>query len=115
MKGLSVPKASEWSSTVRWPSSPRAAIARVISSSTSARRSASAALTLKKRAWRPRPSIVATMRDRKSTRLNSSHLVISYAVFCLKKKKNHEVYILDDFKFGHCLAHIDDEFLFVIL
>src|SRR5256885_7685440 len=26
--------------------------------------------------------------DRKSTRLNSSHLVISYAVFCLKKKKN---------------------------
>src|SRR5256885_7746085 len=30
--------------------------------------------------------------DRKSTRLNSSHLVISYAVFCLKKKKkNHAV------------------------
>src|SRR3989454_10447933 len=28
-------------------------------------------------------------QDRKSTRLNSSHLVISYAVFCLKKKKNH--------------------------
>src|SRR2546426_7986043 len=27
-------------------------------------------------------------RDRKSTRLNSSHLVISYAVFCLKKKKS---------------------------
>src|SRR5256885_11190588 len=26
------------------------------------------------------------LRDRKSTRLNSSHLVISYAVFCLKKK-----------------------------
>src|SRR2546426_9217466 len=32
----------------------------------------------------PRHEIV----DRKSTRLNSSHLVISYAVFCLKKKKN---------------------------
>src|SRR5256885_11137677 len=30
----------------------------------------------------------AVMRDRKSTRLNSSHLVISYAVFCLKKKKH---------------------------
>src|SRR5256885_3675629 len=30
----------------------------------------------------------ALSRDRKSTRLNSSHLVISYAVFCLKKKKN---------------------------
>src|SRR2546426_8383069 len=29
-----------------------------------------------------------TQRDRKSTRLNSSHLVISYAVFCLKKKKH---------------------------
>src|SRR3989454_2825142 len=29
-------------------------------------------------------------RNRKSTRLNSSHLVISYAVFCLKKKKMHE-------------------------
>src|SRR6267378_4177675 len=28
------------------------------------------------------------MRDRKSTRLNSSHVEISYAVFCLKKKKN---------------------------
>src|SRR5256885_10462756 len=28
--------------------------------------------------------------DRKSTRLNSSHLVISYAVFCLKKKKENE-------------------------
>src|SRR2546426_12279358 len=30
---------------------------------------------------------VAIKGDRKSTRLNSSHLVISYAVFCLKKKK----------------------------
>src|SRR5256885_7401708 len=30
---------------------------------------------------------VAPVKDRKSTRLNSSHLVISYAVFCLKKKK----------------------------
>src|SRR5256885_6727133 len=30
---------------------------------------------------------VDQLRDRKSTRLNSSHLVISYAVFCLKKKK----------------------------
>src|SRR5688500_19177720 len=30
-------------------------------------------------------------RDRKSTRLNSSHLVISYAVFCLKEKKTKEI------------------------
>src|SRR2546426_3984629 len=33
-----------------------------------------------------------TQRDRKSTRLNSSHLVISYAVFCLKKKKKQNNY-----------------------
>src|SRR5688500_19589673 len=31
----------------------------------------------------------ARLVDRKSTRLNSSHLVISYAVFCLKKKNNN--------------------------
>src|SRR3712207_8503978 len=31
---------------------------------------------------------VAQLEDRKSTRLNSSHANISYAVFCLKKKKN---------------------------
>src|SRR5258708_30544355 len=30
-----------------------------------------------------------TIVDRKSTRLNSSHQIISYAVFCLKKKTNH--------------------------
>src|SRR5205807_6728277 len=35
----------------------------------------------------PNLPIVQIDRDRKSTRLNSSHLVISYAVFCLKKKK----------------------------
>src|SRR2546426_2309036 len=34
------------------------------------------------------PRLAAT--DRKSTRLNSSHLVISYAVFCLKKKKKNK-------------------------
>src|SRR5258708_16644645 len=31
--------------------------------------------------------VFATILDRKSTRLNSSHQIISYAVFCLKKKK----------------------------
>src|SRR5438034_4647511 len=34
-----------------------------------------------------RPRDTKAQRDRKSTRLNSSHTVISYAVFCLKKKK----------------------------
>src|SRR5258708_30921825 len=33
------------------------------------------------------PSEETAARDRKSTRLNSSHQIISYAVFCLKKKK----------------------------
>src|SRR5690625_5960870 len=32
--------------------------------------------------------VLETARDRKSTRLNSSHVAISYAVFCLKKKTN---------------------------
>src|SRR5256885_8127544 len=36
--------------------------------------------------------------DRKSTRLNSSHLVISYAVFCLKKKKSCN----DLYHYSHC-------------
>src|SRR2546426_6491741 len=35
----------------------------------------------------PRHPGMTSALDRKSTRLNSSHLVISYAVFCLKKKK----------------------------
>src|SRR2546426_7754526 len=37
---------------------------------------------------RKTPGSVGGKTDRKSTRLNSSHLVISYAVFCLKKKKD---------------------------
>src|SRR3712207_8867814 len=35
----------------------------------------------------PRQASLPSLRDRKSTRLNSSHANISYAVFCLKKKK----------------------------
>src|SRR2546426_3995541 len=50
--------------------------------------------------------------DRKSTRLNSSHLVISYAVFCLKKKKKKNLYCISDKDYqsdetepyGDCLA-----------
>src|SRR5688572_31841325 len=37
----------------------------------------------------PPPEPPSAKRDRKSTRLNSSHSQISYAVFCLKKKKNN--------------------------
>src|SRR3989475_4790003 len=39
------------------------------------------------------PNSLAIPSDRKSTRLNSSHSQISYAVFCLKKKKKKEKYI----------------------
>src|SRR5256885_10172780 len=41
---------------------------------------------------------IPAAEDRKSTRLNSSHLVISYAVFCLKKKKNSKILLV--------LAHV---------
>src|SRR5438034_8212473 len=47
-------------------------------------------------AWRPAPH----SRDRKSTRLNSSHTVISYAVFCLKKKKQREITMKDVYSCG---------------
>src|SRR2546426_5610131 len=62
---------------------------------------------------RPKFASVADARngneliDRKSTRLNSSHLVISYAVFCLKKKKieitgsMHKKYLRLDNPFRH--------------
>src|SRR2546426_8403988 len=48
---------------------------------------ASAFASCRKRASMPG---VQAISDRKSTRLNSSHLVISYAVFCLKKKKYYQ-------------------------
>src|SRR5256885_3952915 len=60
-------------------------------------------------AWPPGPSTVPPTcvhqdRDRKSTRLNSSHLVISYAVFCLKKNTHKKV--LDDPNFSKSLSHL---------
>src|SRR5256885_6456138 len=51
----------------------------------SARRASPSRSTFGRRPNAPRPR----SEDRKSTRLNSSHLVISYAVFCLKKKKKN--------------------------
>src|SRR5256886_13008572 len=41
---------------------------------------------------RSRIAVTARKRDRKSTRLNSSHSQISYAVFCLKKKTKHDAH-----------------------
>src|SRR5947199_2479370 len=48
--------------------------------------------SLQKPNWRPRYQLL----DRKSTRLNSSHLGISYAVFCLKKKKKKNIEKIDN-------------------
>src|SRR5690554_7260701 len=42
----------------------------------------------------PRKHQARPDRDRKSTRLNSSHVRISYAVFCLKKKKKHTPHMI---------------------
>src|SRR6267142_3873251 len=42
----------------------------------------------------PRYAFEKTIQDRKSTRLNSSHMSISYAVFCLKKKKTKTKYYI---------------------
>src|SRR3712207_8720347 len=51
------------------------------------------------RGWGPMSVLVGCLEDavldRKSTRLNSSHANISYAVFCLKKKKKSDNYCLD--------------------
>src|SRR5256885_12109564 len=47
----------------------------------------------------------AAMADRKSTRLNSSHLVISYAVFCLKKKKQLKRELVLYYQFYLTLDH----------
>src|SRR5258708_12207259 len=43
---------------------------------------------------------LSELADRKSTRLNSSHQIISYAVFCLKKKKKHA---------NNCRQHLTDD------
>src|SRR5215208_515470 len=66
--------------------------------------------------WSPataRPSrrapIAARRSDRNSTRLNSSHVAISYAVFCLKKKKSshYVLYVYDRVVYDH--SDSDDE------
>src|SRR5438552_9317294 len=45
-------------------------------------------------------------KDRKSTRLNSSHQIISYAVFCLKKKKKNNQILIEDALVNHVLREI---------
>src|SRR2546422_2570377 len=48
------------------------------------------AMATRVESWRNRKTLILSRTDRKSTRLNSSHGYISYAVFCLKKKKNEQ-------------------------
>src|SRR3712207_7406733 len=55
---------------------------------------------------RRRAGAVPPGLDRKSTRLNSSHANISYAVFCLKKKKN---------MYSHIIAKLLTMFSFIVL
>src|SRR5256885_9975982 len=50
-----------------------------------------------------RQRVAELRKDRKSTRLNSSHLVISYAVFCLKKKQTKQT----PHRAAHCPPHND--------
>src|SRR2546426_6426692 len=59
------------------------------------RRSAGPAAATPPRSRSPSSRGASRSRDRKSTRLNSSHLVISYAVFCLKKKKKYVTRLSD--------------------
>src|SRR5207244_8545796 len=50
----------------------------------------------------PFPSITGfDVLDRKSTRLNSSHQIISYAVFCLKKKTQHKPHYYEHISLVH--------------
>src|SRR3989442_7741617 len=69
--------------------------------------------------WRPRPPWPAPCRarcrrrhpsDRKSTRLNSSHVRISYAVFCLKKKIFQPHSVLSHSRQRRALIHHQQEF-----
>src|SRR5258708_9818273 len=55
----------------------------------------------------PKRSSTDINQDRKSTRLNSSHQIISYAVFCLKKKNTSTLHSEDDAEFGFAAANED--------
>src|SRR3712207_7490589 len=85
----------------RSPAPIRAALAR----RRPARDNRSQTFSLSRREIRTASSAVVTPLDRKSTRLNSSHANISYAVFCLKKKTDlaHQ---LDDVSCGHATRRL---------
>src|SRR5690625_6573076 len=83
-------RSSDLSCTSRWAIWPAVSSTRCQDRSISSSLGASGAATAA-----PTPALLAS-RDRKSTRLNSSHVAISYAVFCLKKK----------IAGGHSLCHL---------
>src|SRR6266508_4198595 len=59
--------------------------------------------------WTGRPSCPCRGRDRKSTRLNSCHVAISYAVFCLKKKNEFDLQlhiVLDKDEILNAVEHL---------
>src|SRR5258708_15121729 len=55
------------------------------------------------------PGLIVEKEDRKSTRLNSSHQIISYAVFCLKKKKKDHVMLLAQQNQRHVVRYLQAE------
>src|SRR2546430_9359244 len=80
-----------------------------VSLDTPRRRTISAAMAFARRTWIATALAAlcagpASARDRKSTRLNSSHSQISYAVFCLKKKKKLLLIARDDFTASPALS-----------
>src|SRR5258708_11325761 len=69
-------------------------------------RDANGGVRLVRVAGEPKPENIASLpfKDRKSTRLNSSHQIISYAVFCLKKKKTIDGISTRNFDLGKRLS-----------
>src|SRR2546422_700993 len=62
--------------------------------------------------------VVEASADRKSTRLNSSHGYISYAVFCLKKKKTYKIRLIDSVAYvfiSLSTAHLTYLFFFLMI
>src|SRR5690242_2779478 len=75
---------------IRITGKPRSRIVRIRSSTCPDSRTPSAAVGSSMITSRRAKTAARATADRKSTRLNSSHMSISYAVFCLKKKNNHQ-------------------------
>src|SRR3712207_8620926 len=79
---------SVWTARPSTPAEERTVIERMVEAVVGEYRAvADAARAAERSDERARRRTLARLRDRKSTRLKSSHANISYAVFCLKKKK----------------------------